>query len=234
MSQQQYLDAMGITLWQRRDMALPEHIKSGQALDAAPVAVAKLAPTSVDATQLNWAQMDAAVLHCQHCLHAEGKQKRLGCGHSSAEVMFIVAADDQASLSADGYFSGGAQHLFNNMLRAIGLSSQQVYLTAIVKCSPQGNSPLDEEAAAHCVGYLARQIALLRPKVIAVLGASAAQLLKNTQQMTDPVGDEPLSYGKEEIPLLMIHSPEQLLQNPLNKRQVWKDLGTLQKLLSSA
>ncbi len=234
MSQQQYLDAMGITRWQRRDMALPERIEKDPALDATPVALVKPESTTVDATQLNWTQLDAAVQHCQCCRHAEGKQKRLGCGNSSAEVLFIVNADDQALLSPEGYFSGGAQRLFNNMLRAIGLSSQQIYFTAIVKCSPQGDLPLDEEAAEHCLGYLSRQVALLKPKVIAVLGASAVQALKNTKQISDSVGDEPLSYGKEEIPLLVIHSPEQLLRNPLDKRQAWKDLNTLQKRLKTA
>ena len=234
MSQQQYLDAMGITRWQRRDLPMPERTESHQALDETLHSVAKPEATPVDAAQLNWTQMDAAVMQCQHCLHAEGKQKRLGCGHSNADVMFVIAADDQTLLSSQGYFSEGAQRLFDNMLRAIGLSSQQIYLTAIVKCSPQGDPPLDEEAAVQCAGYLVRQAALLKPKVMVVLGSSVVQALQNTKQISDPVGDEPLSYGEEKIPLLVIHSPEHLLKNPLDKRLAWKELNRLSKRLKTA
>ncbi len=234
MSQQQYLDAMGITRWQRRDTPLPACTENNQVLDEAPLSVAKPEATPVEVTQLSWAQMDAAVMGCQHCLHAESKQKRLGCGHSNADVMFIVAAEESALLSSEGYFSAGAQRLFDNMLRTIGLSSPQIYLTAAVKCSPSGDPPWDADAAVRCAGYLVRQVALLKPKVVVALGASTVQVLKNTKQMADSVGDEPLSYGEEKIPLLVIHSPEHLLKKPLDKRQAWKDLNILSQRLKTA
>ncbi len=240
MSQQQYeavdvLDAMGITVWQRRNMPLSDVVEvkvdSHECVgNGEPVVVAEITPEgSINTSQLSWSQLDEAVAHCQQCALHDNKQKSLGFGDSNADVMFITSAVD-AVPSPAGYFEGQENSLFNGMLHFLGLRPQQVYVTAVAKCS-QGGQPLSEHATEYCKGYLQRQVALLKPKVIVLLGESVARDLQQTKQATAPTDKSLFFYGDDKIPLLITPHPEQLLQNPLDKRKAWQVFCQLQELL---
>ena len=240
--QQQYqavdvLDAMGITVWQRRNMPLPDvagvEVKTTShelADEGEPVADSEAKfEDSIDASQLSWSQLDAAVAHCQQCLLHDSKQKNLGFGDLNADVMFITSVVDVVPSPA-GYFVGQTDVLFNGMLYFLGLRPQQVYVTAVAKCS-QGGQPLNEHATEYCKGYLQRQVALLKPKVIVLLGESVARDLQQTKQITGLTDKALFCHGDGKVPLLIAPHPEQLLQNPLDKRKAWQVFCQLQKLL---
>lgn len=233
------LDAMGITVWQRRNMPLPDAVevevktKSHERADnGEPVVVSEIrSEDSVDASQLSWSQLDAAVAHCQQCSLHDNKQKILGFGDLNADVMFITSIVD-AVLSPAGYFEGQANSLFNGMLYFLGLTPQQVYVTAVAKCSQSGQ-PLNKNATENCKGYLQRQVALLKPKVIVLLGESVARDLQQTKQITGLTDKALFCHGDDKVPLLIAPHPEQLLQNPLDKRKAWQVFCQLQKLLKA-
>ena len=169
--------------------------------------------------------------HCQQCLLHDSKQKSLGFGDLNADVMFITSVVDTVP-SPVGYFEGQAHSLFNGMLYFLELTLQQVYVTAVAKCSQNGQ-PLNENATENCKGYLQRQVALLKPKVIVLLGDSVAQDLQQTKQITDLTDKALFCHGDDRVPLLITPHPEQLLQNPLDKRKAWQVFCQLQKSLKA-
>ncbi len=234
MSQQrQYLELMGITVWQRRNIPLPDvaeaKVDSHECVDSGePVLASDITPeNSIDASQLSWSQLDETVAHCQQCSLRDNKQKSLGFGDVTADVMFIISAVD-AMPSSTGYFDGQTHSLFNGMLHFLGLTTQQVYMTAVAKCSQRGQ-PLNEHATEYCKGYLQRQVALLKPKIIVLLGESVARELQQTKQITGLNDKALFCHGDDNIPLLITHHPAHLLQTPLDKRKAWQDLCQLKK-----
>jgi DNA polymerase len=123
------------------------------------------------------------------------------------------------------------------MLAAIGLSREyNCFIANMVKCRPPGNrDPLPEESAA-CAPFLARQIALLEPRVILAAGRVAAQVLLNT---AEPIGRlrgrfaEYIPAGSgEAIPLLPTYHPSAILHDGDLKRPAWEDLKTLRSVLA--
>jgi DNA polymerase len=110
------------------------------------------------------------------------------------------------------------------MLAAIGLPREQVYIANIVKCRPPGNrDPLPEEADA-CSAYLKRQIELVQPKVILVLGRVAAQNLLKKDEALGRLRGAPYLYADTGIPVIVTYHPAYLLRKPSDKRKAWEDL----------
>jgi DNA polymerase len=119
-------------------------------------------------------------------------------------------------------FVGRAGQLLNEMIRAIGLKREEVYIANIVKCRPPGNRDPAAEEAVACEAYLKAQIALLKPKIILAVGRVAAQNLLKT---TTPIGKlRGHAHDYEHIPLMVTYHPAYLLRSPLEKRKAWGDL----------
>ncbi len=121
---------------------------------------------------------------CQRCKLAQQGRKQIvfGTGDPNAELMFIGegpgADEDEQGLP----FVGRAGQLLNNMITAMGLKREQVYIANIVKCRPPGNRTPERDECDTCSPFLMRQIRVVRPKVIVALGATAA---KNLLGMND-------------------------------------------------
>src|SRR5712691_3577179 len=116
---------------------------------------------------------------CTRCvLHKQGrKQIVFGVGNPTAELMFVgegPGADEDAKGEP---FVGRAGQLLNNMIKAMGIEREQVYIANIVKCRPPGNRQPERDECATCSPFLMRQIAVVKPKVIVALGATAAKTL---------------------------------------------------------
>src|SRR5580700_2863946 len=116
---------------------------------------------------------------CTRCkLHKQGrKQIVFGVGNPRADLMFVgegPGADEDAQGEP---FVGRAGQLLNNMIKAMGISREQVYIANIVKCRPPGNRTPEREECETCSPFLMRQIAVVKPKVIVALGAVAAKTL---------------------------------------------------------
>ena len=108
------------------------------------------------------------------------------------------------------------------MIEAMGYAPDAVYIANIVKCRPPGNRKPEPEEMETCGGYLQQQIALVRPKAIVALGATAVEGLLKVTGITKLRGTFRLYRG--EIPVMPTFHPAYLLRNPPAKREVWSDL----------
>ncbi len=135
-------------------------------------------------------------------------------------------------------FVGRAGQLLNNMIGAMGLKREQVYIANIVKCRPPGNRTPERDECDTCSPFLMRQINVIRPKVIVALGATAARnLLGMNDSMASMRGRfydfSPPSDGGEpfECKLAVTYHPAFLLRDPRQKKETWKDLQMVMRHL---
>lgn len=160
---------------------------------------------------------------CERCRLSEGRNRVVfGSGDPDADLMFIGegpgAQEDRQGLP----FVGPAGELLTRIVKAIGMTREQVYIANIVKCRPPGNRDPRPDEVAACRGYLERQIDLIRPKVIVALGRVAAQtLLGNDLALGKMRGEWWLYHGVE---LRVTYHPAALLRNAHFKRPTWEDM----------
>ena len=177
---------------------------------------------------------------CQRCKLAKQGRKQIvfGTGDPHAELMFIGEGPG-ADEDAQGLpFVGRAGQLLNNMIAAMGLKREQVYIANIVKCRPPGNRTPERDECDTCSPFLMRQINVIGPKVIVALGATAA---KNLLGMNDSMASmrgrfydfSPPSDGGEpfECKLAVTYHPAFLLRDPRQKKETWKDLQMVMRHL---
>src|SRR5260370_38955705 len=105
------------------------------------------------------------------------KQIVFGVGNPKAELMFVGEGPGADEDEKGEPFVGRAGQLLNNMIKAMGIEREEVYIANIVKCRPPGNRQPEREECATCSPFLMRQIAVVKPKVIVALGATAAKTL---------------------------------------------------------
>lgn len=171
----------------------------------------------------DWDALQAAVKACTACaLHQTRTQTVFGVGDPAADWMVIgEAPGEQEDLQGEP-FVGRAGLLLNEMLRAIGLSREQVFIANILKCRPPKNRDPQPNEAAACEGYLRRQIACVKPRVILAVGRIAAQNLLRT---TTPIGKlRGRLHDYQGVPLVVTYHPAYLLRSPLEKRNAFDDL----------
>lgn len=174
---------------------------------------------------LDWPALQQRVSECVACpeLVASRSQTVFGAGNPQADWMVIGEAPGADEDQQGEPFVGKAGQLLNAMLHALGLKRQQVYIANVLNCRPPNDrDPLSEEAAA-CAAYLQRQIALVQPKVILVVGRIAAH---NLLQVDTPVGKLRGTVHRYDgrIPLVVTYHPAYLLRSPSEKRKAWADL----------
>jgi uracil-DNA glycosylase len=143
-------------------------------------------------------------------------------GDPNARLMF-VGEGPGADEDAQGLpFVGRAGQLLNNMINAMGLKREQVYIANVVKCRPPQNRTPEPDEANTCMQFLWRQIDVVRPEVIVALGATAATYLLG--------GKAPLATLRGRIhsvrnsKLIVTYHPAYLLRDPRQKAEAWKDL----------
>jgi DNA polymerase len=181
---------------------------------------------------------------CTRCvLHKQGrKQIVFGVGNPKAELMFVgegPGADEDAKGEP---FVGRAGQLLNNMIKAMGIEREQVYIANIVKCRPPGNRQPERDECATCSPFLMRQIAVVKPKVIVALGATAAKtLLAINSSMIQlrgrfydfkPAGVRSNDPNWDGCKLAVTYHPAFLLRDPRQKGEAWKDLQMVMKELA--
>lgn len=174
-----------------------------------------------------WEELQNECNRCRACaLSATRKNVVFGIGNTEAEVLFIGegpgANEDEQGLP----FVGAAGKLLDDMLAMIGLKREAVYITNIVKCRPpQNRDPLNTEKDA-CIGYLRRQVALMRPKIIVCLGRiAAAELIKPDFKITQEHGQ---FFEKRGVQMTALYHPAALLRDSSKKPETFVDLKALQ------
>jgi DNA polymerase len=176
---------------------------------------------------------------CTRCQLHKGRTKLVyGVGSPHADLMFVgegPGADEDAQGEP---FVGRAGQLLNNMIKAMGLQREDIYIANVVKCRPPGNRTPEPEECEMCSPFLMRQIAAIKPKVIVALGATAAKnLLAMNSSLGDlrgrfydfkPAGSDPSWPGAR---LAVTYHPAYLLRDPRQKGEAWKDLQMVMKYL---
>src|SRR5271165_5346610 len=162
--------------------------------------------------------------NCQRCKLAKLGRKQIvfGTGDPHAELMFIGEGPG-ADEDAQGLpFVGRAGQLLNNMIAAMGLKREQVYIANIVKCRPPGNRTPEPEEANTCTPFLFRQIDVVRPQVLVALGATAATYLLGHRQPLAGLRGRVHAYRG--MQLIVTYHPAFLLRDPRQKKEAWADL----------
>ena len=224
--QLQYLQAMGIQVWNLRDSALePLGVEQGIAdmagKDASPDAV----PGQSAVSGVDWMTLQARVEACTQCeLHGSRTQTVFGVGNRNADWLLIGEAPGRDEDQQGEPFVGRAGQLLNAMLQAIGLQREQVYIANILKCRPPNNRDPRPEEVVCCEPYLMRQIQLIQPRLILALGRIAAQNLLNTETPIGKLRGKVHQFRDTGVPLIATYHPAYLLRSPLEKRKAWRDL----------
>jgi len=205
-----YLDALGIDVWRLRG--------SGGSADASD-------PEQADVSLAGWDEIRAAVSGCRKCaLHKTRTQTVFGVGSETAEWMIVGEAPGAEEDRRGEPFVGRAGQLLDEMLRAVGLDRRTVFIANVLKCRPPENRDPEADESSQCRAYLDRQIELLNPKLILVVGRIAAQLLLNTDTSLGRLRGQAHKIGTAEIPAVVTYHPAYLLRSPSQKGKAWQDL----------
>lgn len=164
-----------------------------------------------------------AVQNCRACpLNAKRTNVVFGTGDENAGLVFVGEAPGADEDQQGKPFVGRAGQKLTQIINAIKLSRDDVYITNVLKCRPPDNrNPLPAEIKA-CEPYLIEQLRLIKPKVICALGTFAAQTLLNTEQPISRLRGKFHTY--QGIKLMPTYHPAFILRNPKFKRDVWEDV----------
>ncbi|MFM7001673.1 MAG: uracil-DNA glycosylase [Limnohabitans sp.] len=195
---------------------------------ATPVPAVPMKPLADGLDRMDWAALQATATACQACDLCQQRQNVVfGAGDVQASWMVIGEAPDEDEDKLGEPFVGQAGQLLDNMLKAVGLNRQVqgeggVYITPAVKCRPPGSRNPTAQELAICAPYLARQVALVQPKIIMAMGRFAVQALLQT---TEPLGKlRGQLHTFQGVPVVVTYHPAYLLRNPADKAKAWVDL----------
>lgn len=195
------------------------------------------APWSADSGRANWPALNERIRACTRCdLHATRTQAVCGVGSETADWLIVGEAPGAEEDARGEPFVGRAGRLLDEMLLAVGLQRETVYIANVLKCRPPDNRNPAPDEVAQCRPHLEQQIEWLQPRIILAVGAFAARTLLNADPAT-PVGKlrgEVHRYGPAQIPLVVTYHPAYLLRRPLEKRRSWSDLLLARDQLDAA
>lgn len=248
--QRAMLAEMGVRVWapkpvpaqhpaaaaQEPDALVPAAPASRPAAVAAPAPVAVPAPTAPTSparsaspvATLDWPALREVVASCQACGLCQGRtQTVFGTGDEQADWMIVGEAPGENEDLQGEPFVGAAGQLLDNMLKAVGRSrtgtgAQGAYITNVLKCRPPANRNPQPDEVAQCEPYLARQVALVKPKVIVAMGRFAVHALLKSSEPIGRLRGQVHHY--EGVPVIVTYHPAYLLRTPTDKGKAWADL----------
>lgn len=230
-----YLHAMGIDVWlpkisretenlnlvahnlQACQATLLLHTDEGELSDSADLQQnSTLRPNRIPDS---WELVHAEVKACQACSLCQTRtQTVFGVGDHQADCLLIGLAPGPSEDEHGEPFVGKAGQLLNEMLLAVGMRREQVYMTNTLKCCPPNHRQQLTDEIKTCQDFLNRQITLIQPKIILAIGHEAAQSLLHQSVFPRQ------QYFLLGIPVFVIPHPEYLLSAPLEKAKAWEDL----------
>ena len=187
-----------------------------------------LAPRPAGIETMDWPALQAAVAGCEACgLCRSRKNTVFGVGDVQADWMIVGEAPGENEDLQGEPFVGLAGQLLDNMLRAVGRSrtgagAQGAYIANVLKCRPPANRNPQPAEVAQCEPYLARQVALVKPKIILAMGRFAVQSLLKTDEPIGRLRGRVHQY--EGVPVIVTYHPAYLLRTPADKAKAWADL----------
>ena len=167
---------------------------------------------------------------CTRCrLHKARTKIVFGVGNPKAELVFVGEGPGHDEDVQGEPFVGRAGKLLTQMIEAMSLRREDVYICNVVKCRPPENRLPDKDEIAVCSPFLLRQLTSIQPKVICCLGACSAQTLLATNQGISRFRGEWFDFRGSK--LIATYHPAYLLRNPPAKSEVWKDLQKVMAVL---
>ena len=179
-----------------------------------------------------WDELERTVASCTACTLSQTRtQTVFGVGNRNAEWMLVGEAPGAEEDARGEPFVGQAGKLLDNMLAAVGLTrtgsdAQAVYIANVLKCRPPGNRNPAPDEVALCDPFLKRQIELVHPKLILVMGRFAAQSLLGTEASIASLRGtvHHIDVAGRRVPVVVTYHPAYLLRNLADKAKSWADL----------
>jgi DNA polymerase len=217
-------EAMGLgPVWQARGVPAPT--PAAPAPDSAVPRAARIA-------QLDWDALVHETAECRACpLGERRRQAVFGVGYRHAEWMLVGEAPGAEEDARGEPFVGQAGKLLDNMLASIGLTRtgetpQSVFIANVLKCRPPNNRDPEPGEVAECEPFLRRQVELVNPKLILVMGRFAAQALLGTDASVARLRGQVhhIDVAGRRVPVVVTYHPAYLLRNLADKAKSWADL----------
>jgi len=173
---------------------------------------------------------EAIGANCTRCKLHKGRTKLVyGVGNPKAELVFVGEGPGRDEDMQGEPFVGRAGKLLTQMIEAMGLRREDVYICNVVKCRPPENRLPEKDEIATCSPFLMRQLAAISPKVICALGSCASQTLLQTTEGISRFRGEWFDFRGSKF--IATYHPAYLLRNPGAKGEVWKDLQKVMAVL---
>jgi len=198
------------------------YLKEGPQMDVAPL--------GEDLYFNSLKELEDFLSSCERCrLATERKNIVFGEGLPDARVVFVGEAPGMKEDLTGKPFVGQAGKLLTNIIKAMGLTREEVYICNIVKCRPPGNRDPEPDEIGMCLSFVKAQISLIKPEIVCTLGRIPAQgLVDKDFKITRDRGQWHHLVG---IPLMPTYHPGYLLRYPQAKRHVWEDMQKIMKEL---
>ena len=187
---------------------------------------------------LDWAALADQVADCRACGLCQTRTRTVfGVGSRNARWMLIGEAPGAEEDQRGEPFVGKAGRLLDQMLAAIQLNRRDdVFIANVLKCRPPGNrDPLPLEVAS-CEPYLMRQLQLVDPAIVVLLGRFAAQSMLGSDASIASLRGRlhRIRVGDRQVPAVVTYHPAYLLRNPADKGKVWRDLLLARQSVAAA
>ncbi len=227
------MDARRAQLWHAMGLGPLYRLRGATEYARADIAVVPaVEDRAATIARLGWQELAAEVAACRACSLCETrKQTVFGVGNVNAEWMLIGEAPGAEEDARGEPFVGQAGRLLDNMLASIGMSRtgqtpKSVYIANVLKCRPPGNRNPQPDEVAKCEPFLLRQIELVAPALIIVMGRFAAQSLLGTDASIASLRGRRhrITVAGRQIPVIVTYHPAYLLRNLVDKGKSWADL----------
>ena len=178
----------------------------------------------------NLESISADLGDCTRCkLHRKRHKIVFGAGNPAAALVFVGEGPGHDEDMQGLPFVGRAGKLLTQMIEAMSLTRDDVYIANIVKCRPPENRTPQEDEIATCMPFLERQLGAIKPEIIVCLGSTAAQTLLGTKKSISAFRGQWFDY--QGAKLISTYHPAYLLRNPNAKSDVWMDLKKVMAVL---
>ena len=174
---------------------------------------------------LNYHNLELEASNCEQCILSKSRNKVVfGKGHKKSKIFIIGEAPGKDEDLNGEPFIGRAGKLLTEILLSIQLKRSDVYITNTIKCRPPENRNPNSDEIKSCSYFLDKEIDLIAPQVIILLGKVAAETVLHTSRSMAELRGRIHYYKDTKIPTLVFYHPAYLLRSPYEKRKVWDDI----------
>jgi uracil-DNA glycosylase len=171
-------------------------------------------------------ELQAIATVCVKCkLSKTRTQVVYGVGNPNADLMFIGEAPGRDEDLQGEPFVGRAGQLLTDIIKAMKLTRDDVYIANVIKCRPPENRNPEPDEMDACRPYIRRQVEIIKPRVIVTLGRFALQSLTEKAYGITSVRGQWLEYNG--VKVMPTYHPAYLLRNPAAKKDVWSDMKSV-------